>query len=82
MIERVEYKGDIFDYQVFDCLYKSIFDFAIENELDIWTEIKLSVTDNHLSGLIIICESIMKDIIKKYYKHLSERQLSKTQIGI
>lgn len=77
MIEKVQYKDDEFNYQVFSYLYRSIFDFALEHNLDIWTEKKLLLNEEHLDKLITICEKSMTDILNKHYVEPSERQLSK-----
>ncbi len=77
MLEEIKYKADVFKYPVFNYLYRDIFDYAISNKLDIWTENKLSLEEEHLNDLINISESVMQNLLDKYYEEPTERQKSK-----
>ncbi|NJO02616.1 MAG: hypothetical protein HC880_13865 [Bacteroidia bacterium] len=77
MVKRVKYQNDVFEYAVFDYLYSSLFEYAVENKLDIWTEDEFVVRPEDLDELIKLCELSMKDLLAKFYKEPSQRQISK-----
>lgn len=78
IISKVVVQGNEFSYPVFDYLSTGIFEFAIANELDIWTYRELKISEySQLEKLIEVAENALHNLLNKFYVAPDPKKRSK-----
>jgi len=77
MISTVIVRGQKFTYPVFDYMSTYIFEYALENNIDIWTTRTLTIEgEPELEKMIYLCEEVLCSLLKKFHTPPNHKERS------